>query len=1194
MPFLLTKSQERTLDLTSHLSVTANAGAGKTTVLARRFVEIFSKTDAPLSSVVAVTFTEQAAAELRRKIHDVILGIEGDPATDARTRARLRDVRNQLSSAVIGTIHAFCARVLRMYPAEADIDASFSVLQGQERSRLVTDSIAGAFAEYLGGAAGEEEAAAFRDLARMVTPARIESFLHSFFARREQMYRLLSTPGCDEVISGHNIRGWRAEILRALAGRADSTDWAGHAGRLTAAARGSGREKVAALLGELAGTSDTEKRMLIIGEASRGMLTAKGELRRAFAGKGFPDQDFPDTVAYLGDFHLRFGPAIGELAKDANSPGTGPHAEAVSTLLRVFVRARDLYDRRKEEQGMLDFEDLQIRTLELLRDEAIVGRVRSDYRYFLVDEFQDTNALQYSIVKALLGDFTRGNVFIVGDPKQSIYGFRNAEAEVFSEAAGDIASRAAGNPSGGNGNVVLAESFRPLPEIAAFVNYFFGRLMGDGTGSGEVKYEPLVVGREGGGRRGAVELLLSPGADSAGTHDECRQIARRIGALVSPGGGGRGGVYRYGECAVLLRDRRNLPAVEKAFEEEGVPYLLSGGVGFFQTQEVYDYLNYLAFLLSAGDDTALAGILRSPFYALPDSLLYEVALLPGSSLWEKFSAAADRPDTPGSIRRARGILETHRALADRIPVPRLLRRISRDTGWLGTMAGLSHGPQRRENFLKLLELAREREATGPVSLWDFREFLDHHATAEEREAQASTTPGSDAVRVMTIHAAKGLEFPVVCIPFLDRKFRGDSEPYIDPVYGVGFSIGDPAGGDTSPGPVAAFLRAVSNEKRTAEEKRILYVGCTRARDVLLLSGRGTPGGAAPDSSPLAWILGILPAPDATGEIRLGRCEISVLSRAEGSVTTERRMVEPVISLRAGVEAGGPPKVVLPPGEEPPRRRLLVSPVPDLSGGETYSATQVKMYLECPAKYYLAYVVGMGAAPGRPGDGPGNGHAADRDDEREMAGLEGTLTHRMLSGVDGRTTREEILERIPGLILSVSVRGVRVSGELADRVVANAAAFIGSGAGKKILSREDARTEFGVFATLDDVVLTGILDRVYRGEDGRMEFVDYKTDAVSADEIPARAESYRPQMAMYALLVGRLFGQSGVIGRLLFLKDACREVTFEFSDADIEEFSGRVREAIAGIRARDFSPPADPCHGCPYRVGKKCQVAPGIV
>jgi ATP-dependent helicase/nuclease subunit A len=186
MPFHLTPSQKRTLDLTSHLSVTANAGAGKTTVLARRFVQIFSATDAPLSSVVAVTFTEQAAAELRRKIHDVILGVEEDPSADPRTRARLLEVRNQLSSAVIGTIHSFCARILRMYPAEADIDASFSVLQGQERSRLVSESIAGSFGEILGGDAGAGEAVDFRELARMVPPARIESFLHKMLYRREQ------------------------------------------------------------------------------------------------------------------------------------------------------------------------------------------------------------------------------------------------------------------------------------------------------------------------------------------------------------------------------------------------------------------------------------------------------------------------------------------------------------------------------------------------------------------------------------------------------------------------------------------------------------------------------------------------------------------------------------------------------------------------------------------------------------------------------------------------------------------------------------------------------------------------------------------------------------------------------------------------------------------------------------------------
>jgi hypothetical protein len=237
---------------------------------------------------------------------------------------------------------------------------------------------------------------------------------------------------------------------------------------------------------------------------------------------------------------------------------------------------------------------------------------------------------------------------------------------------------------------------------------------------------------------------------------------------------------------------------------------------------------------------------------------------------------------------------------------------------------------------------------------------------------------------------------------------------------------------------------------------------------------------------------------------------------------------------------------------------------------------------------------MGVMPVGAGDLSGGGHAADRDDEREMAGLEGTLTHRLLSEIDARTTREQVVDRIPGLLLSVAARGARAGDSLAGRVVTNVMGFLGSGVGKRILSRGGAKAEFGIFATFDDAVLTGILDRVYEGEDGRYEFLDYKTDTVPAEEISVRAESYRTQMAAYALLLERLFRQNEVTGRLLFLKNKCHEIRFDFSASDIDEFSLRIRAAIGGIRRREFSPPHEACRGCPYREGKKCLVAPGIV
>jgi ATP-dependent helicase/nuclease subunit A len=832
----------------------------------------------------------------------------------------------------------------------------------------------------------------------------------------------------------------------------------------------------------------------------------------------------------------------------------------------------------------------------------------------LVDEFQDTDPLQYEIVLYLgerpgacardpyAADLEPGRLFIVGDPKQSIYGFRNADVGIFHDARAAIVADtlASGGPADG-GAIVLAESFRPLPEIAAFVNLLFSGLLRRGASRHEVDYDEIIVGRSD-RSAGSVELLLVPGdaggERGAGVREECAMVARRLNEAAA---GGRG----YGECAVLLRDRTNLPVLEKAFEEEGVPYLLAGGVGFFQTQEVYDFLNYLRFLVSPGDDTALAGILRSPFFSLTDADLFAISAIPtgpGESFWEKLGAAAVAGGGPGGSARAFETLRAHRSIADRVSVPRLLRRIAADTGWFGVMAGLSHGPQRRENFLKLLDLARRRGSAGPFTLYDFMSYLDHRAEEEEREGQASTAATGSAVRVMTVHAAKGLEFPLVVLPFLDRAQRPESEPIVDTEFGIGFRVS----GDEEQPPLYACLRALSEEKRLAEEKRIFYVACTRARDVLVLSGNERMKAGTP--APLDWLMAAAQAADVreTGSrLDFGPVRLKVRDAAFSAAGYREVAVPLSLPVRRTVAAGARHAGMTGPGQpDAPalRPRILTGPLADTVGGESYSATMLKTYLECPAQYYLTYVLGL-AGPERDGEGSGRGEqetwdteeAWEEGNERASTGtiaapaaLEGELAHQVLSGlsaVDGdRAVAALVDAAIASHATAAGSPGVR------DRVSETVLAFSRSAAGREILSRPGARTEFQISASLGDAVVMGKIDRLYKRPDGLVEFVDYKTDAVSPAGASARAEVHRHQMALYALLISRLYRQPTVRGTVLFLKAGPASVSFDFGEKDFDRLGQTILDAIAAIRAGVFSPPKTPCAGCPG-AGGRCPVIP---
>lgn len=1192
MPLELTTSQRRTLDLSSHLSVTANAGAGKTSVLARRFVEIFLRTGAKPGEVVAITFTEQAAGELRRKIHDVMLERERAGSLAPADLRRMTGLRNGLSSAVIGTIHSFCGRVLRMYPAESDVDASFTVIEGQERSRMVAEAIAETFAEMMGRGDGAGPDGPFRDLLRAVPPAKLERFLQRLFSQREQMHSYLSgrRPSAGEGVE--EAGALLDRIAGAVVARAAESGWIAMAQRLADAATGRDADAVRDILraGE-AGGSGLEEALL---GASGLVFTKKGEFRKSFLGRTLPGDLPAGDADAVKRFERLFGPVL-RSARAADAPEReSRYRRLLASLEETYAVAARRYEARKEELGVLDFEDLQLRTVSLLSDPAVRERLRSEYRWFLVDEFQDTNDLQYSILKGLVGDGEGANLFIVGDPKQSIYGFRNADVGVFYDARDEIdrMTRRTGavGGDGASGAVVLAESFRPLPRLAAFVNLLFSGLMRRAGSRHDVDYDEIVVGRND-GVTGRVELLLAGRGSAAEdpVREECTLVARRLREMAGAGGPE---ARAYGECAVLLRDRTNLQALERALDEAGVPYLLAGGVGFFQTQEVCDFLNYLRFLVSPDDDAALGGILRSPFFALSDADLLGLASHPGESFWDKVCRGSDAADAPEPLRRARSLLDAHRRLAGRIPVARLLRRIAADTAWLGAMAGLSRGPQQRENFLKLLELARGRGASGPWGLCDFTAHLERRAEEEEREGQAATAAVGAAVRVMTIHAAKGLEFPVVILPFLDRPQRSDVEPIVDRQFGIGFR----ETGEEGAPPLYAYLRAASREKRLGEEKRIFYVACTRARDVLILSAAERE--QVDEDTPLGWIRSAAVAAgveEADSRLDFG----SIPVRRHDPAGRDPVPREIGVPLPIEVRREAPPS-----GESVPRapqapaeaaaapRRILLDPLSDTRGGDSYSATRLKTYGECPAKYYLDFILGIGAGattheedervfPGagapESGEGPGS------------AGLEGDLTHRVLSLVRGDETEASVATLIAG-IAGAGPPEV-AAGPLADRVAANVTAFLRSARGRAILAFAGARTEYPVSALVGDAVVTGKIDRLYPGAAGSVEFLDYKTDDVDPSGVAARTESHRTQMGIYAFLVSRLTGLAVVRCTLVFLKAGPAFIDMTFDAAALRAVERSVASAIAAIRRGEFSPPGERCASCPGRRGERCPVVP---
>jgi RecB family exonuclease len=355
----------------------------------------------------------------------------------------------------------------------------------------------------------------------------------------------------------------------------------------------------------------------------------------------------------------------------------------------------------------------------------------------------------------------------------------------------------------------------------------------------------------------------------------------------------------------------------------------------------------------------------------------------------------------------------------------------------------------------------------------------------------------------------------------------------------------------------------------------------------VISGRENEGSSlnSPAGSPLGWLTDIFggqPLGGKRGLIGPVKVKLRTLRRDGGQLKSADRVVALTIPvIRNDGSRPSAPRVVAQ-GREVRRRRILTGPLTDEWGGDTYSATQIRTYLHCPALYYFRYVLGLRPSP----SATAGALQADRSDDRADAGIEGDLTHAMLSGIFANDVAPESIRGRISAMMRYPGEG-EDPGSLASRVFANVTSFTGSEEGRAILNSSEAKTEFPISTILERSVVSGIVDRLYRGEGGLWEIVDYKTDEIPVSGIASKALIYKPQVAVYALMVHRVFRQSPVRAKVLFLKERCQAVDFIFGDEELSTVREQILDVIRGIRKGLFPGRDLPCEGCPDSRGVVC-------
>ena len=1108
-------------DLGTTLVVEAASGTGKTTELVTRMVALLTAGRAQLDHMVAVTFTDAAAGELKLRLRKAI-----EEARRARTAEALDDALRQLEEARIGTIHSFCADLLRERPVEAGVDPLFAVAPRDVAEGLLDRAFDRWFEEKLA-----DPGEAMRRILRRRT-------------RDEGPRRLLRTAARELVERRDFPAGWRHEEGFEREGTIDAL-----------------MEEMAALGASAAAGNPDDYFVRSLAEIAR--FVEEVRRREAILGRDH-DRLEAELLAFSRDKHWRW-------TGFRRAPAGFPKAELLERRTRLraalddFVRraGADLaprlrdelwpvvegYEALKKRAGCLDFLDLLLRARDLVRENTEVrAELQRRFTHLFVDEFQDTDPLQVEILLLLAADDPRerdwrrvrpvaGKLFLVGDPKQSIYRFRRADVALYERVKRQLVAA-------GAAPVDLSVSFRAVPEIQEAVNAAFAPRM-----QGEPRYVPLSQYRPGADTQPAVVALPVPAPyGDYGTIVDWRideslpdAVAAFVQWLVEKSGwtvtererpSQRVAVRPRHVCLLFRRFRAYLADVTRpyvrALEARHLPHLLVGGTSFHVREEVEAIRNALAAIERPEDELAVFATLHGPFFALGDG-----ALLAFRERYRSLNPFREVPDdAPASLREVGDALAVLRNLhrgRNRRPIADTIGQLLGATRAHAGLAVWPTGEQALANVTRLMDLARRAERTRLTSFRAFVEWLTEQAEHGEAGDAPIVEEGTEGVRMMTVHGAKGLEFPVVILADLTRKETpGEPQRWVDPDRGLCVLR---LAGCTPP---ELHEHAAEEMKREEEEAtRVLYVAATRARDLLVVPALG-------DGRYDGWLQALTPVIyPSPARVHAPETRQPPGCPAFGRETTTRRpdnVARPPDAVVPGLHRPdvGRHRVVW---WDPSTLSLDVQESVGLAQQQILAADERGARADEGVRAHAAWreerdrVRGEGATPTIRVVTATERAAVTTAPEAEVA-LEsaspapdrphgrrfGTLLHAVLATVnlDAKRTGVADAAGLQGRLLGATADEIAAAVEAAGRALAHPLmrrAAEAARAGR-------CRRETPVLLRLDDgVIVEGVVDAAFLEDGAGWTIVDFKTDV----EIAGRLEEYRRQVGLYARAIAQATG-----------------------------------------------------------------------
>jgi ATP-dependent helicase/nuclease subunit A len=1167
------------------IALSAGAGCGKTFVLTERFLSHLNPVEddlplfkdlnetgavaAKLHEIVAITFTDRAAREMRDRIRAKCYErLRSAPAEEVSHWLKLL---RSLDAARISTIHAFCANLLRSHAVEAQLDPQFIVAEQAQADTLVAEIAEDVLREKL-----SEQDPDFIDLGTHFGIDRLQSMLVKLCEQRTIDFETWGGRTPEDVVAIW-VR-FHAEKVVPVTLREFSVSQA--ASRLVRVLQG---------MRDVPATLQAARDLLLFDipkvETAKNPAGSLAELREAAklprgARKVWEyEQDYEAFRSAAESFRRAVDKALPLLTFD--SQAAVPDAVAGLQLLGALRIVLERYQQRKRDLGWLDFNDLLVKAHALLvdpRHSAVQQQLVSQVRMLLVDESQDTDPVQVEIIKALCGDeIASGKLFFVGDYKQSIYRFRGADPTIFSQLQQDTPKA---------GRLSLTTNFRSQPAILDFVNALFCESLSNQAqpaAGAALSYEHLTPARPQVVPTPSTEFLWAILEDASrndsGARDEARKkeaelIARRIHSLLdsdeqivakkTDDGKWIARRAEKSDIAILFRSLSDVRFYEEALRRNGIDYYLVGGHAFYAQQEIYDVLNLLRSLVSPADEISLIGALRSPFFSLTDETLFWLSQHPHGLAGGLFADNLPKelaPEARQRVQAAASVLRQLRARKDRLPIATLLNEAFRLTGYDAALLAEFLGDRKLANLQKLIDQARSFDQSGTLSLSDFIVQLSEFVVHQPREPLAATHPeGADVVRLMTIHQSKGLEFPIVFVPDICRSAFSDE-------FGAAWNdaIGPLVRVPTAPG-AAKFItgldlhNALVNAAEREERIRLLYVAATRAADFLVISAGTFEDELEKPSAP--WISLLAERFD----LKTGECTAML---PEDWVRPAVRVVTDVPKGKKTGDDRGDSRL-----EESLREALQLAKTGRVANRFDELAAPKQVDRSSQIRFSISRLSGLLMPEPQSGD-----ELRDTVESKgesllpESAAEFGTLVHKVLSRIRFDTVAD---------VAAVVQRTADAMGSHAEQHVASTTqlieTFLETGRAKDIAAAIAVHRELEFVLrwppaddsqsreySNDRLHLHGFIDCLYQDKSGNWRLLDFKTNRISAAEIASAAAQYELQLGVYALAVEGILGKSPAELTLCLLY-AKEEHRFEWNAEMRKRTIDRVTSAIETIRS----------------------------